>query len=50
MIVCACFPGLAQAQVAGLNLAVLYGLGLIIGAVVLAGLYVFLDKNPEHHS
>ena len=41
--------------IAGLNVAILYGFGLIIGAIVLSGLYGFLcreksgtsDKEPR---
>ncbi len=42
--------------IAGLNIAVLYGFGLIIGAILLSGLYGFLcrDKsapqNKEPHA
>jgi uncharacterized membrane protein (DUF485 family) len=37
---------MAEASVAGVNLAVLYGLGLILAALVLAGVYMALCRRP----
>ena len=37
--------------IAGLNIAVLYGFGLILGAILLSGLYGFLCReksSPDH--
>lgn len=33
--------------IAGLNIAVLYGFGLIIGAILLSGLYGFLCREKS---
>lgn len=36
-----------QTPLAGLNLAILYGFGLIIGALLLSLLYGVMCRNPE---
>jgi uncharacterized membrane protein (DUF485 family) len=37
---------MAEPAVAGVNLAIVYGFGLIVGAVVLALVYMFLCSAP----
>lgn len=39
-------PDVMRTTVAGVNLAIVYGLGLIVAAMVLAGIYLFLCKAP----
>jgi uncharacterized membrane protein (DUF485 family) len=40
---------LGKPALLGVNLAVVYGFGLIVGAIVLALVYMLLTRRPVHH-
>lgn len=39
-------PEVMKSAIAGVNLAIVYGVALIVAAIVLAVLYIFLCKTP----